>query len=312
MTEDRDSDVIRAAGAVVWRPAKGGPEVALVHRPRYDDWSFPKGKCHREEHVLAAAIREVAEETGLDVVLGRPLRCSRYQVGDRPKCVSYWVARCAEGDWFAPSEEVDQMAWLPVEAAREQLTYHRDTDLLDEMASAPLLTSPYILLRHAAAGRKSAKPKNDGDLARPLDARGTADAKLLAGLLACYGPCRVVSSPAERCVATVRPYAVAASLAIQVEPALATPLAAAEGAAAGQPAPDVLRQAAELSASLALAGEPTMVCAHRENLPALISAAFEALGTEARGGKPLGKGAFLVLQTADGALVSAERHDVAR
>ena len=84
--------MIRAAGAVVWRPGDFGPDIALVHRPRYDDWSFPKGKCHRGEHEVLAAVREVREETGLRVVLGRRLAPSAYQVGGRAKVVSYWAA----------------------------------------------------------------------------------------------------------------------------------------------------------------------------------------------------------------------------
>jgi 8-oxo-(d)GTP phosphatase len=309
MAEGRDSEVIRAAGAVVWRPGDPGPEIALVHRPRYDDWSFPKGKCHREEHVLEAAVREVAEETGLDVVLGRPLRSSRYRVDGRPKRVRYWAARCAQPGPFTPTEEVDEMAWLPVTAARARLTYRRDLTLIDELMSGPLVTSPFILLRHAKAGRKPARPKEGGDLARPLDARGTADAKVLAGLLACYGPCQVLSSPAERCVATVRPYATATGVAVLVEPSFATPVAIAK--ASRQEAHEILADAARRSASLAGSGEPIVICAHRENLPALIAGACEALGASVPDGKPLRKGAFLVLQSAAGALVSAERQVIA-
>src|ERR1022692_5132358 len=91
MADTGDSDLIRAAGAVVWRPGQAGPDIALVHRPRYDDWSFPKGKCERDEHVLTAALREVVEETGLRVILGRPLRPSVYRTGAGTKRVSYWA-----------------------------------------------------------------------------------------------------------------------------------------------------------------------------------------------------------------------------
>src|SRR5580704_8961282 len=87
------ADEVRAAGAVVWRPAASGSQVALVHRPKYDDWSFPKGKLEPGEHVLLAAVREVAEETALQVTLGRRLAPVRYLNDGVPKRVDYWVAR---------------------------------------------------------------------------------------------------------------------------------------------------------------------------------------------------------------------------
>jgi 8-oxo-(d)GTP phosphatase len=344
MPDSRDTGSIRAAGAVVWRPGTEGPEFALVHRPRYDDWSYPKGKLRREEHVLAAACREVAEETGFRIVLGRPLTPSVYRVSERRKQVDYWVAQCAESMDFVPNHEVDEVAWLPAAVVRERLTYPRDAELLDEVRSAPVSTVPFILLRHASAGRKAAGAGVD-DLARPLDGRGVADAKLLAGLLACYGQCRVVSSAAERCLATVRPYAVAAGAAIEVEPdftvqpggkaARAKAVKAAAKAETGKSAKakakapksetpvlngeeppgaepeETLRRASVRAASLAASGVPTVICGHRENLPALLDAAFGALGGAVPPREqPLGKGAFWVLQSAGGVLVSAERHEV--
>jgi 8-oxo-(d)GTP phosphatase len=357
MPDSRDTGSIRAAGAVVWRPGTAGPDIALVHRPRYDDWSYPKGKLRREEHVLGAACREVAEETGFRIVLGRPLTPSVYQVAGRRKQVDYWVAQCAESMDFVPNHEVDEVAWLPAAAARDRLTYPRDAELLDEVRSAPVSTVPFIVLRHASAGRKAAGA-GAGDLARPLDGRGVAEAKLLAGLLACYGPCRVVSSAAERCLATVRPYAAAAGVAIEIEPDFtvrpegkaaraetAKAIRAAAKAAAGKPAKakapkggaaraaddattehapvpsgetspaarpeEIMRRATARAASLAASGVPTVICGHRENLPALLNAAFGALGgAVGPREQPLGKGAFWVLQSAAGVLVSAERHDV--
>src|SRR5450759_2035218 len=152
---------IQAAGAVVWRPAGGG-EVALIHRRRYDDWSFPKGKCEPGEHVLAAAVREVAEETGVRVVLGRPLSTSRYESNGQHKRVHYWAGRCQEPPAaFVPNAEVDNLEWLAVPAALGRLSYQRDVQVLDEFAGGPAQTVPYILLRHATAGSKSAWHEND-------------------------------------------------------------------------------------------------------------------------------------------------------
>jgi 8-oxo-dGTP pyrophosphatase MutT (NUDIX family)/phosphohistidine phosphatase SixA len=294
MPDRKHGAVIRAAGAVVWRPGVTGAEIALVHRPRYDDWSYPKGKCERGEHVLSTALREVVEETGLRVILGRPLRPRVYRTGAGTKRVNYWAARCAGSVGFVPGSEVDQVAWLPAAAARGRLTYARDAELLDDFLARPARSVPFILLRHATAGRKSAAGSDD--LTRPLDPRGSADAKLLASLLCCYGSCRVISSAAERCLATVRPYAAAVGAPVQIEPAFTVP----DGDLAAS-------RAAELAGS----GIPTLVCAHRENMPGLLDAACGALGASPPQGPPLAKGAFWVLQSAGGVLLSAEQHNLA-
>jgi 8-oxo-dGTP pyrophosphatase MutT (NUDIX family) len=285
---------ILAAGAVVWQPGARGRELVLVHRPRYDDWSFPKGKAEHGEHLLRTAVREVAEETGLRVVLGRPLRPSVYQVGDRAKRVSYWAARCTGSDGFVAGHEVDELAWLDQGQVRERLSYERDLTLLEEFESGPVGTVPFILLRHGSAGARH----SEADLDRPLDDRGAADAEVLAALLASYGRCRVVSSAAERCLATVRPYAQAVGVPVEVDPALTV------GSSEDWTA------AAQRAVELAAAREPVIVCAHRENLPAMTEAACASLHSRPPGGPPLEKGCFLVLQAADGVLLSSERHDL--
>ncbi|MET7644443.1 NUDIX hydrolase [Streptomyces sp. NPDC005426] len=127
-------DVVRAAGCVLWRrspaSAVGDVELCLVHRPRYDDWSFPKGKLKRGEGALDGALREVLEETGHHCVPGPALPTARYEAGGRPKEVRYWAAEAAEGS-FEPSDEVDRIVWLPPSAARERLTQDRDAWLVD-------------------------------------------------------------------------------------------------------------------------------------------------------------------------------------
>lgn len=126
---------ILAAGCVLWRPALagGGIEIALVHRPKYDDWSHPKGKRKRAESAAACALREVEEETGQTCELGVRLPTVRYTVDGRPKEVVYWAAR-ALGGAFAPTNEVDRIVWLPPSAARRRLTQPRDRTLLDALA----------------------------------------------------------------------------------------------------------------------------------------------------------------------------------
>jgi 8-oxo-(d)GTP phosphatase len=300
---DPGDGVIRAAGAVVWRSGPAGLQIVLVHRPRYDDWSLPKGKSERGEHILLTATREVAEETGLRVVLGRPLSPSAYEVNGRPKRVSYWAARCVESLGFVGGDEVDELAWLDLPRVPQRLSYERDRRLIAEFASGPVSTIPFILLRHAEAGSRS--PDSAVDLARPLDHRGSAAAKLLATLLASYGRCRVICSAADRCVATVRPYADAMGVDVETEPAFTV---------AGLPQldGDMVARASNRVAELAADGQPTLICAHRENLPTLLGAAGAAFGAgEGLAAEPpLGKGSFLALQCAAGALASCERHDL--
>jgi 8-oxo-dGTP pyrophosphatase MutT (NUDIX family) len=125
---------IQAAGAVLWRPAGRGVEVALVHRPKYGDWSLPKGKLGDGETPFEAARREVAEETGQDARAGPELGEVRYPVRTRDgapaeKVVRYWAME-AVGGTFEPTREVDAVRWLPPEEAAGVLTYQRDREIL--------------------------------------------------------------------------------------------------------------------------------------------------------------------------------------
>jgi 8-oxo-(d)GTP phosphatase len=327
---------IRAAGVVLWRPGdpraggsrsggsrSGGPaaadvEVAVIHRPKYDDWSFAKGKLEPGEHVLRAAVRETAEETGLAVTLGRRLPHVSYSYRGASKRVDYWAATAADPSLpFTPNKEVDRLDWLPVTEALTRLSYQHDTELLAEFCAGPARTVPLIFLRHASAGDRSDWPGEDE--ARPLDVAGGADAEDLAGLLRCFGPIPVISSPAVRCLATVRPYAQAASVPVEADAVLAVAAddaprfddrtagqrPGADGPGAQRPAADA---AAGLAARLAAAGKPVLVCAHRENLPALLAAACAELGAPPPAGPPLRKAEFAVLHAADRKLVATERH----
>lgn len=130
---DQRETVIAAAGCVLWRPAasSGAIEIALVHRPRWKDWSHPKGKLTPGETGPEAAVREVLEETGMRCRLGAPLTTVHYPVQDRTKTVQYWVAEAVDGA-FTPNDEVDRVLWLSPPAARDFLTHPRDADLLAE------------------------------------------------------------------------------------------------------------------------------------------------------------------------------------
>lgn len=123
---------VRAAGGVVVRELEeGAVEVAVVHRPRYGDWSFPKGKLDPGETSEDAALREVREETGLTCRLGPELASARYadQKG-RPKVVRYWLMHVVADPGFEANDEVDRLRWLAVAEAAELLTYERDRELL--------------------------------------------------------------------------------------------------------------------------------------------------------------------------------------
>ncbi|MEU8891295.1 NUDIX hydrolase [Streptomyces sp. NPDC048442] len=125
---------ILAAGCVLWRraPYDGDLEVCLVHRPRYDDWSHPKGKLKRGEDPLTGALREVLEETGQHCRPGARLPSVRYVVGGRPKRVDYWAAE-STGGTFVPCDEVDRILWLPPVAAGNRLTERRDRELISAL-----------------------------------------------------------------------------------------------------------------------------------------------------------------------------------
>lgn len=305
MTDGQQGE-IRAAGTVVWRDGPGGRQVALVHRPKYDDWSFPKGKAEPGEHVLLTAVREVAEETGVRVALGRRLPTTTYPMDGRPKRVDYWAGRLVSAGAFTPNDEVDALAWLPLAEAAGRLSYERDARVLDAFAAGPAATTPVILLRHAdATGRKAwRRAGHDDDVARPLSAKGQADAQALGRILGALAPTRVISSGAERCLATVRPYAALTGAEVETEPELTIGGSTAEPGAQWA----ATELAAKRIAAAVTAGQPVVICAHRQNLPWLLTQACFALGAPPPDGPPLRKGAFWVLQASEGQLASAEQH----
>jgi 8-oxo-dGTP diphosphatase len=198
--------LVRAAGGALWRPgAGGGMETALVHRPRYDDWSLPKGKPDEGEHLLQTAVREVAEETGLAVVVGRRSVRTEYEVSEGPKRVDYWLMRVVGGE-FAPNDEVDQLRWLRVDEACALVSHAHDRAVLADLARTDVPREPSLLLvRHAKAGSKS---DWDGpDELRPLDGKGRRQAGQLASVLPLFRPVELLSAERVRCRETLEPLA---------------------------------------------------------------------------------------------------------
>lgn len=268
---------VQAAGAVLWRPGPRGPEIALIHRPRYDDWSLPKGKVDPGEHVMHTAVREVFEETAQLVVLGPRLLTICYGLaGGGAKRVRFWAGRALsrrEGSAeFRPNKEVDQLRWLSAREAFGRLDAPLEALVLRSFLRAPMDTVPIVLLRHGTAEKRAAKYSDD--LIRPLAAQGHAQAEALAGLLPHYGPLRVVSSPAVRCVDTARPFALKMKTIIDIEPTLSEPAHAA--------APDAVRCWIR---TLIAEGRPSVVCAHREVLDGMMAAVLEDVGPRPRSGE---------------------------
>jgi 8-oxo-dGTP diphosphatase len=255
-----------AAGALPWRRRKGQLQVAMVHRPRYDDWSWAKGKLDPGEDWPVAAVREVGEETGLRVHLGRPLPRSTYPIGSlsglATKEVRYWAAEVVGGRGEL-MHEIDEVAWLPVEEAALRLDYARDQEQLRAVVRADdadeLTTWPLAVVRHAKAYPRGSWSGDDG--LRPLDSRGKDRAAAIAPILAAFGVRRLVSSPSTRCVDTLRPYAASARITLREKAALS------EEGFAEDP-----KKATYHVERLLLRGTAAAMCGHGPVLPSMLDA----------------------------------------
>ena len=288
-------DILRAAGVVVLRGKSRKREVLTVHRPHRADWSLPKGKVEFGEHILAAAIRECDEETGYQVTLGPCVGTMEYIAAGRPKRVDYWLAEVIGDEGFAPDDEVDSIAWVPIKDAGSHLTYAADVELVQRAAAIPP-TTPFVVLRHAKAIKRSAFTGNDDD-DRPLSGRGRGEAKALAPLLEAFGVRSIHSSSAKRCTATVRPFARRIDVETVLEPALTEHADAAVAA----------RRIVELYAR----NEPTVVVSHRPVLPTLLDAlaAHTGVPEDERWDPRLSPAAFVVIhRNSSGDVIGIERY----
>lgn len=284
------SKVIPAAGGVVWRKAAstGTLEVLLVHRPGYDDWTFPKGKADPGEPLPVTAVREILEETGYRVRLSHPLPEVDYRVRGGLKQVKYWVARLVDDETsFRANREIDRIKWFAPREARKKLTYDHDRMLLErfeDLAAAKRHKSrTLVLLRHAKA-----VPRDEfdgGDLDRPLTPSGQDHAKQIVPLLAAFGVRRIVSSPAARTIATVDPYVATTGELLEIDDRLM------EGTPAGQ----VDRAVRSLTGTK----RPTVACSHRPTFPDV----YEALDLR---GPVLSPGQALVVHHRKGHVLAFE------
>jgi 8-oxo-dGTP diphosphatase len=300
--------VIHAAGGVVWRPrlprksggekvsTKDRVEVLLVHRPSYDDWSFPKGKPDRGESLPVTAVREIAEETGYTVRLGHPLPETLYRVRGGMKRVSYWVARpVGKPKQFKPNAEIDEVRWVKVSEARKLLTYDHDRILLKAFTALrdakAHRTRTLIILRHAQARTRTGW-KGD-DLDRPLTKPGELQARKLEPLLRAYGVRNILTSPALRCAHTVETYARSIKAFLEVDDRLSEET-----------------RPKRVDRSIITAVErkgPLVICTHRPTLPWV----FESLRLEPR---ELPPGEGVVVHHRRGRVVAVEHfgHRAAR
>ena len=249
-----------AAGTVTWRGTPRLCEVLLVHRPKYDDWTIPKGKVDPGEILPGTAVRETAEETGLRVRLGVPLPSISYPVSRTiTKRVSYWAASTLGDDDVKrrePDAEVDEVAWVELAAAFATVSYPRDRQVLAAfeklVADGCADTAPLVVLRHAKARARSEWKGNDQR--RPLTDAGQRQAARLVPMLRAYGIKHLLSSESTRCEQTLAPYADARERDVELSDELTEENARA-------------RRVRALAAEWLQRRRRMVVCTHRPVLP---------------------------------------------
>ena len=286
--------LVPAGGGALWRhAADGGIETAVVHRPRYDDWSLPKGKLDAGESALAAAAREVTEETGYDVVVGRRSVQSSYPIAEGTKRVDYWLMR-ASGGKFEPNDEVDELRWLGPADAGKLCTHEPDQQVLADLVRRDVPCAPTLLLvRHAHAGSRSDWDGSDDE--RPLDQRGIDQAARLAAVLPLFGPTAVLSAERVRCRETVAPMAERLGLEVGALPELGEE----EFQADPRAALEVIRGLLEPRADAGV----TVVCSQGGAIPSVLMA-LDVRWPGTREFPPAAKGSVWALGGRPGALAA--------
>ncbi|GAA2172412.1 NUDIX hydrolase [Arthrobacter parietis] len=258
--QSKKGAAVVAAGALCWRRRSGALEVLLIHRPRYDDWSWPKGKIDAGETTPECAVREVREEIGITVQLGIPLPTIEYPVASGLKVVHYWAAKVDTAAPQPDGKEVDDFLWCSPERAAELLSNPSDREplnaLVEAFAEDRLATWPLIIVRHAKAKPRSSWTRAEGE--RPLAASGRRQAQAVSRLLEAWSPERIVSSPWDRCVQTIMPYVKRSDAKLKLVDAIT------ERDAARKPG-----RASNTVEKLFDRRVPVAVCSHRPVLPLL-------------------------------------------
>lgn len=287
---------IYAAGVVCWREEKGKLLVALVHREKYQDWGFPKGKLDPGETLAITAVREVLEEAGLKIKLGRKLKVISYEVnGGEQKDVHYWASKISDKvlnkQKFTPNQEIANVEWIDAKDALTLLSYEHDRELMQDVIQLhkkkELETRALIVLRHAKATLRTDWKGEEAK--RPLLPEGSKQAKALIPLLAAYGPKRLITSPWTRCFDTVAPYAKAMKKTL-IERHQLTELGNAK------------KPARTLDVVMDMLGtsKTGLVCSHRPALPSVLkpfaAISSKELAEEVLAGSTLAPAEFLVLR----------------
>jgi 8-oxo-(d)GTP phosphatase len=250
------SGPVQAAGGVLWREVDGSVEVAVIHRDRYDDWTFPKGKLHLHEPGIVGAVREVREETGAHGAVGRRLGWIQYDDRRGPKTVTFWSMRYLDGD-FSSSREVDELRWLPVVDAARRLTHISSRRILESFTAVPSPYSVVLLVRHAKAGKRSRWHGDDRE--RPLEADGRRQARLLATFGSYFYPERVLAADLARCIQTVEPLAARVGLDVETAPQFS------DESFAGDP-----DRAVDELLAVAKSGSAVVVCSQGDAIPGIV------------------------------------------
>jgi 8-oxo-(d)GTP phosphatase len=266
---------VYAAGGVLWRIVDEKLLVLLIHRTRYRDVTLPKGKVDPGEMLAETASREIYEETGIRVSLGVPVGVSRYRMPNkRQKIVHYWAAEATDAairaSAFVPNKEIAALEWVSPKKALRRLSYPVDTEIMETFVrlldEGVLRTFPIVALRHAkAVAREEWKGK---DAARPLSPRGRRQAASIVGPLLAFGVRRIVSSPAVRCVETVKPLSDAIGRKVETSGLI------------GQDAwEEGKSDARTVVGDRVRARKPSVLCSHGPVLPDILSELALATGT---------------------------------
>ena len=290
-----------AAGGVLWRGDPWEPEVALVHRPKYDDWSVPKGKAEPGEHLLVTALREVTEETGYNPRIGPHLTTLQYRVtsGGRAanKVVSYWSMRSVDGS-FQANSEVDRMQWLRLDEARSLLTSRSDRTVLDTFRMTRRDTEPLLLVRHGETSAPSRRRKGGPEDLR-LNRSGRDQAASLVPVLERLGVTYLLSADIPACVDMLTPFATATGVTVRRAPQLTR-----AGFEANEN--DVI----ELVRSSA-ANEALVVCGDKTVITGLLSAFGQSPYVSPPSKTTIKKGGWWLLHHRDGLVSAYEKHEPA-
>jgi 8-oxo-dGTP diphosphatase len=269
------SATILAAGAVLWRKGeKKKIEVLIIHRPKYDDWTFPKGKAEIGEPLIACAYREVLEETNIETAFGPYLGEVEYLTNDGKKKVSFWSAKVIKEKEFNSNAEVDQLKWVEVTKVKELLTLDTDRKILEQFLRIEPDTKPLVLLRHAKAVTRDEWQGEDDD--RPLDSYGQNQAKRLLAMYQVFNLEQIHSSDAVRCYDTV--VAIAKGLSIELE---------VTGKLSESTFKKDKEKAFDYAKELIKSNESVLLCSHNPILPKMLNKLTKKSEVDADEGKLL-------------------------